>query len=97
MDNMDEILISLLHLNISSEEKEYIRLYQNWNKVLNDKTLENHCRLEGLENRILKVSLDHSGWIQLFKMKEADILEILKNDYPSLGCRRIHTVLGRSQ
>ncbi len=93
MNNVEDILVSLLNLHIKPEEKEYLKLYKNWNKIINDKNLENHCKLRGVENNILKVSLDHSGWIQLFKMKERDIMKILKNDYPLLKCRKINTFL----
>ena len=54
-----------------------------------------HSRVTELEKGILMVEADHPGWIQILKTKKAELLSLVKKQYPELEIAGINFRLNR--
>jgi hypothetical protein len=69
-------------------ETEYSSEYEKL-KIINAEKAANHSRVLNLENGILFVETDHSGWIQILQTREKQILKLLRHNFPELNIRNI--------
>ncbi len=89
MEKAEEIISLLFDRNVQKESQSYVNINRKWSDILQDSRLADHCRLEDIENGSIKVSFDHPGWIQVFKMNQTAILRRLNQKYANLN---IHSV-----
>ncbi|MDC7239905.1 MAG: DUF721 domain-containing protein [Spirochaetales bacterium] len=89
MEKAEEIISLLFDKNIQKESRSFVNINNKWAEILQDSRLADHCRLEDIENGAIKVSFDHPGWIQVFKMNQSRILRRLNQKYANLN---IHSV-----
>ncbi|WP_168203521.1 DciA family protein [Oceanispirochaeta crateris] len=85
MDKADQIISNLFNIQGNSESKGYREAYKNWKKIIGDERLSDHCKLEDISNHAIRVSFDHPGWIQVFKMNQSRILKRLNTQYPNFS------------
>jgi len=85
MDKADKIISSLFDKKGNSESQLYSDLFKKWKNILQDERLADHCRLEDISGHTVRVSFDHPGWIQVFKMNQMQIMRRLNRNYPGLN------------
>jgi hypothetical protein len=83
MDKADTIISNLFNIRGYSESKGFMEAYKNWKKIIGDERLSDHCKLEDINDNSIRVSFDHPGWIQVFKMNQSNILRRLNTRYPN--------------
>ncbi len=79
-----EDIISALFNNSSSEHGSFVKISKNWRYLVGDERLGDHCRPEDIEGGNMRISFDHPGWIQSFKMNQITILKRINKQYPEL-------------
>jgi len=84
VDKADKIISSLFENNGNTKSHPYSELFKKWKSIILDDRLADHCRLEDINNHSIRVSFDHPGWIQVFKMNQKQIMARLNNQYPGL-------------
>ncbi len=86
MDKVENVLKSLFFSFEEGNQKVegYIAVFKNWRKIVGDERLAEHSRLEEIEGNRIRISFDHPGWIQKFKIKEFQILERIQSYIPHL-------------
>ena len=77
MDKAETIISELFGKRVQQDSAEVTLILKNWNRILIDKRLPDHCHLEDINSTQLIVSFDHQGWIQVFKMNQRQILNNL--------------------
>jgi hypothetical protein len=89
MDKAGDLLKEFFAFYNIEGGKEYVALFSSWRKMAGD-DIAAHSRIFNLQKGALIVEVDHPGWAQLLRMKQADILQRLSAAYPDLGIRMIH-------
>ena len=77
MDKAESIISEMFGKTVQQDNASVSLVLKNWNKILIDRRLPDHCHLEDINSTQLIVSFDHQGWIQVFKMYEKQILKNL--------------------
>ena len=90
MDKAEDIISEIFGSKLDGKLMEIPQLLKNWDKIVIDKRLADHCKFEDISESQLVVSFDHQGWIQVFKMHQRQILSNL-NRYLR-GDRKITSV-----
>ena len=84
-----EDIVSALFNNSSSKHGSFVKIYKNWKNIVGDARLADHCRPEDIDRGSMRISFDHPGWIQSFKMNESTILKKINNQYPELNIQSV--------
>jgi hypothetical protein len=84
-----EDIISALFNNSSSEHGSFVQINRNWRKIVGDERLADHCRPEDMDGNSMRISFDHPGWIQSFKMNQRLILKRINTQYPDLNIQSL--------
>jgi Dna[CI] antecedent, DciA len=84
MEKAEEIISAIFDKKAGIESESYVRAYKNWQNIIQDQRLSDHCRLEDISKNSIRVSFDHPGWIQVFKMNQKMILQRLNSQYKDL-------------
>lgn len=84
MEKAEDIISAIFDKKAGIESKSFVRAYKNWQNIVQDNRLADHCRLEDISNNSIRVSFDHPGWIQVFKMNQRMILQRLNSQYKDL-------------
>lgn len=84
MEKAEEIISAIFDKKAGIESESYVRAYKNWQNIIKDQRLSDHCRLEDISKNSIRVSFDHPGWIQVFKMNQKMILQRLNSQYKDL-------------
>ena len=74
MDKAEDIISEIFGSKLDEKLMEIPQLLKNWDKILIDHRLADHCKFEDVSDNQLVVSFDHTGWIQVFKMNQRQIL-----------------------
>lgn len=85
MDKADQIISILFDKVNPSESRNYTDIFKRWKTIVQDDRLADHCRLEDIQGHSIRVSFDHPGWIQLFKMNQSEIINRLNRQYAGLN------------
>ncbi len=73
-------------------EKEYVSLFQSWERIAGT-DLAAHCRILEIERNSIMIEADHPGWSQLLSMKKNQILAKIQQQYPELGITTLRLML----
>jgi predicted nucleic acid-binding Zn ribbon protein len=71
----------------------YDPLFQGWKQIAGE-ALAAHSRLVDVQNGTLLVEVDHPGWLQMFQLRKAALLEAARKAAPQAGIEGIRTRLG---
>ena len=89
MDKAENIISDLFGEKIVKGMPVISGALKNWQSIVIDKRLADHCKLEDIAGHQLIVSFDHQGWIQVFKMHQK---QIIRNVNRHLGNKSISSV-----
>jgi len=89
MEKAEDIISAIFDRKAGIESESYNRAYKNWHNIVQDKRLADHCRLEDISQNSIRVSFDHPGWIQVFKMNQKMILRRLNSQYKDLNINSV--------
>ena len=84
-----EDIISALFNKSSSDHGSFVGINRNWKNIVGDERLSDHCRPEDMDGNSMRISFDHPGWIQSFKMNQTMILKRINNQYPDLNIQSL--------
>jgi len=79
-----------------------VPIVSRWNEILGSvpglqkQNPGAHCRLSGLTDGLLTVEADHPAWLQLLQWHQTDILERVREAFPTLGVRSLQLRLVRA-
>lgn len=68
--------------SLTKEAAQSLPLFDAWRETVGD--LASHCVLRDLTAGSLLVDVDHPGWMQLFQMKQEEILQKLRRRFPDV-------------
>jgi hypothetical protein len=93
MEKADDIISNFFGVKKSEENINVSSVLKNWNSILVDRRLPDHCRLEDLNSTRLTVSFDHQGWMQVFKMHQSQILRNMKRYVPKFKITSVRMIM----
>lgn len=85
MEKAEEIISALFDNKRGLESESYVRVFKSWQNIVQDSRLADHCRIEDINGNSIRISFDHPGWIQQFKMNQKMILKRLNDQYRDLN------------
>ena len=88
-----ELLKEVLTRAHVDPEAPQTRIYQTWDQILGA-DLAGRARLRDIDRGRLLVEVDHPAWIQLIQMRQRTILRRVQRQFPVLGVKRLHLVVG---
>ena len=102
MRKAGDILSDLFKKNFGQRFMETARstsaLFSSWPQIVIDEDLPDaaaHSRIRELEHGQLLVEADHPGWVQILRTKQAQLLTLVKRQYPELDVKSITFKLSR--
>ena len=88
-----ELLKEVLTRARVDPEAPQTRIYQTWDQILGA-DLAGRARLRDIDRGRLLVEVDHPAWMQLIQMRQRTILRRVQRQFPVLGVKRLHLVVG---
>ena len=88
-----ELLKEVLARAHVDPEAPQTRIYQTWDQILGA-DLAGRARLRDIDRGRLLVEVDHPAWVQLIQMRQRTILRRVQRQFPVLGVKRLHLVVG---
>ena len=84
MEKAENIISRIFDGKADKNSSGFVKVFTHWNYILQDKRLADHCHLEDINDNSIRVSFDHPGWIQIFRMNQSSILRRLNSHYKNL-------------
>jgi hypothetical protein len=88
MKKADEILSAFFRMYNMEDGAEYVSFFESWQEIVGV-DLASHSRVADIHNGAAIVEMDHPGWMQMFQMKEQQILREIQKRFPDLGITRL--------
>ena len=76
--------------------REYVTLCHNWQSLVG-LDIAAHSEPLDVKRNALVVGVDHPGWMQLLQMREQELLERLRSEYPELAISSLQMKLQTGQ
>jgi len=87
-DILKRYIDSIKYLN----ENNQLNIFTGWEAIVGRKFF-NHSKVVDIVNNTLIIEIDHPGWMQLFKMKEQEILNKIQKQYPETEVENIKIIV----
>ncbi len=84
MKKADEILSTFFRMYNLEDGAEYVSFFESWQEIVG-LDLASHSRVADVQNGAAIIEMDHPGWMQMFQMKERQILREIQKRFPDLG------------
>lgn len=86
MKKADEILSTFFRMYNLEDGAEYVSFFESWQEIVGV-DMASHSRVADIRNGAAIIELDHPGWMQMFQMKEKEILRRIQKRFPDLEIR----------
>jgi predicted nucleic acid-binding Zn ribbon protein len=102
MKRIGELLTEYFGKENMSVANDYQDIFNSWSdiikKTLNQKNqnVADHSKILKIQDNILFVEVDHSGWTQILQSNQDTILNILNQDFNNLGIENISFMLKKN-
>ena len=93
MKKADEIINGLLGNYNIELGNTYSSFFQSWSELAGSE-IASHSKVRDIENGVLVVEVDHSGWLQIITMKKKGIIKSVNRKYPDLNITDMRIYLG---
>ena len=71
----------------------YDPLFREWNVIAGD-AIASHARLVDVRDGILLIEVDHPGWLQMLKLRQAALLDAARHVAPLARVEGVRTRVG---
>jgi hypothetical protein len=92
MDNAADLINRFISDYMGEKDGKIVSLFSSWNELL-DPDLRYHAEAVDIKNNALVVEIDHPGWMQIFRLKQKQILKRVQKKYPELNINTIQMKL----
>ncbi len=92
MDNIKDIVNTVIGNMASQNPDEHNKAERIWENLLNEKELR-HTKVIGIKEDTLFVCVDSPAWMYQMRIRQMSILKQLKEDVP--GVKRIRFKMGK--
>ena len=86
MKKADEILSTFFRMYNLEDGAEYVSFFESWQEIVGV-DMASHSRVADIRNGAAIIELDHPGWMQMFQMKEKEILRRIQKRFPDLDVK----------
>jgi len=91
MKRVGDLLREYLREKGWASQNPYAALFEQWPRIAGD-ALAKHCRLTDVDEGVLRVEVDHPGWLQMLQLRRVSLLEAARKAAPEarIDGMRIH-------
>ena len=88
-------LSKFLQTKGASSLQQLVPVVSRWHEILaslpglSRQNPGSHCRLSQLTDGLLTIEADHPAWLQLLQWHQSDILDRVRQQFPTLGVRSL--------